>query len=207
MFTYKITEIISGHWYEFSFGIHFVPNFFPIVFFSVVFIGASATMFAMANSGCNLHLLEIFIIINMVTQGFTSVGEYPMINEFAGYYSGTVYGITITFDSLARALAPLIRCELVSQTDLKANWVIIFYITAVLNLIGLIVFELFASTTPKQWALKRDLVRMISSTNNGHIERPVKKELKLELQNPNYRQDIDTETDDWRQFKTSTLVQ
>lgn len=64
-----------------------------------------------------------------------------------------------------------------------------------------------ASTTPKQWALKRDLVRTISPTNDGHIERPVKKELKLELQNPNYRQDIDTETDDWRQFKTSTLVQ
>lgn len=52
----------------------------------------------------------------MITQGFTSVGEYPMINEFAGYYSGTVYGITITFDSLARALAPLIRCELVNQS-------------------------------------------------------------------------------------------
>nr|XP_027196056.1 sialin-like [Dermatophagoides pteronyssinus] len=177
------------------------------LFQAIVFIGSSVTMFAIANNECNLYLLEIFIIINMITQGFTSVGEYPMINEFAGYYSGTVYGITITFDSLARALAPLIRCELVNQSDLKANWVIVFYITAILNLIGLIIFELLASTTPKQWALKRDLVRTISPTNDGHIERPVKKELKLELQNPNYRQDIDTETDDWRQFKTSTLVQ
>lgn len=81
-----------------------------------------------------------------------------------------------------------------------------FYINAALNLIGLLVFEYCASASLRKWAIKKDLVRQISSYT-GHLEPPVKKELKIELQNPHFRQDINTETDEWIEFKSSTLVQ
>lgn len=80
-----------------------------------------------------------------------------------------------------------------------------FYLNAALNFIGLFVFEYCASASLRKWAIKKELVRQISSYN-GHLERPVKKELKVELQNPHFRQDINTETDDWIEFKCSTLV-
>ena len=72
-------------------------------------------MFALPEIGCDKSLLQTLVIINMITQGLTSAGENPMINEFSGYYSGTVYGIAITFDSLARFIAPIIRGELVLE--------------------------------------------------------------------------------------------
>lgn len=84
--------------------------------FFLVFFGVSITMIFLANVDCDRRLLILLIVFNMITQGFISVGEYPMINEFAGYYSGTVYGIAITFDSLARFIAPVLRGKLVENS-------------------------------------------------------------------------------------------
>ena len=70
-------------------------------------------MFILPSVGCNENTIILLIIINMLTQGFVAAGEYPLLNEYSGNYSGTVYGIAITFDSLARFIAPIIRGELV----------------------------------------------------------------------------------------------
>ncbi len=39
------------------------------------------------------------------------------------------------------------------------------------------------------------------------LDKPAKKELKRELENPNFRLDINTEEEDWKEFKVATLVQ
>ncbi|KPM05328.1 sialin-like protein 2 [Sarcoptes scabiei] len=125
-----------------------------------VFLGSSITMCALAAwLRCDSYQLKILIIVNMITQGFTTVGEFPMINEFAGYYSGTVYGIAVTFDSFARFIASTIRGELVGRK--MQNWNIVFYITGALNLIGLIIFELYASTSLRNWAIRQDLFQQL----------------------------------------------
>ena len=80
-----------------------------------MFFGAAVTMFIIPSLGCHTNLIITMFFVNMVMQGFVSIGENPMINEYAGYYSGTVYGIAITFDSSARFLAPIIRGELVGK--------------------------------------------------------------------------------------------
>lgn len=85
------------------------------------------------------------------------------------------------------------------------DWNIVFYINGALNVFGLLLFPWLASTTVKKFALKRDMIRQISE--NGQLGKPVKKELKSHLQNPFYRLPINTNTDDWRQFKEETLVQ
>lgn len=146
----------------------------------------------------------------MLTQGFVAGGEYPLLNEYSGNYSGTVYGIAITFDSLARFLAPIIRGELVKTADTLPNWNIIFYITAGLNVLGLIVFECYATATPQEWALKKDMIpRQVSDdgkVTKVPLDKPAKKELKRELENPNFRLDINTEEEDWKEFKEATIV-
>ena len=86
-------------------------------------------MFILPSVGCNENTIILLIIINMLTQGFVAAGEYPLLNEYSGNYSGTVYGIAITFDSLARFIAPIIRGELV-KTAVRIR-----------KLISLIVFE------------------------------------------------------------------
>ncbi|UXI14275.1 Sialin [Sarcoptes scabiei] len=222
------------------------------IFQMIVFLGSSITMCALAAwLRCDSYQLKILIIVNMITQGFTTVGEFPMINEFAGYYSGTVYGIAVTFDSFARFIASTIRGELVGRK--MQNWNIVFYITGALNLIGLIIFELYASTSLRNWAIRQDLFQQLfvsntfvndhtkithnqnqcphkDSQNNHHhhdhhqnhhhhhhhlfqhqsckqpLKKPIKKEIRKELRNPHFRQDIDTETEDWKEFKSSTLV-
>lgn len=76
-------------------------------------------MFILPNIGCDRTAFIVLLVINMATQGLVSGGEYPLINEFSGQYSGTVYGIAMTFDSLARFIAPIIRGELVKQSVSK----------------------------------------------------------------------------------------
>lgn len=73
-------------------------------------------MFILPSVGCDETIMIILLVINMASQGFISVGEYPLITDYAGFYSGTVYGIAITFDSLARFVAPIIRGELVKKS-------------------------------------------------------------------------------------------
>ena len=79
-----------------------------------------------------------------------------------------------------------------------------------LNIIGLIVFECFATSTLQEWALKKDMTRQLS--DDGQVtkiplDKPVKKEIKRELENPNFRLDINTEEEDWKEFKLATIVQ
>ena len=88
-----------------------------------MFIGAATTMFILPTVKCDEGSIILLIIINMLTQGFIAGGEYPLLNEYSGYYSGTVYGIAITFDSLARFIAPIIRGEL----DMKEVLYFLFY--------------------------------------------------------------------------------
>ena len=38
------------------------------------------------------------------------------------------------------------------------------------------------------------------------LDKPAKKEIKRELQNPNFRLDINTEEEDWKEFKVETYV-
>lgn len=72
-------------------------------------------MFILPTTNCDEHMIIMLIIINMLCQGFVASGEYPLLVEYSGYYSGTVYGLTITFDSLARFIAPIIRGELLKN--------------------------------------------------------------------------------------------
>lgn len=72
-------------------------------------------MFILPSVGCNEAAILALIMVNMFTQGFFVAGEYPLVNETAGNYSGTISGLALTFDSIARLLAPLIRGELVKR--------------------------------------------------------------------------------------------
>lgn len=81
--------------------------------FAAVFLGAAVTMFTLPAVECNEPMIILLLMINMICQGFVAAGENPIIYECAGNYSGTVYGITLTFCSIARFMAPMIRGELV----------------------------------------------------------------------------------------------
>ena len=90
------------------------------------------------------------------------------------------------------------------------HWNTVFYITASLNCVGLLVFECFATTTPQEWALKKDMVRQISDdgkVTKVPLDKPALKVIKRELHNPNFRVNINTEEDDWKEFKLATIVQ
>lgn len=179
------------------------------LFQSIVFIGAIVTMFILPTTNCDEHMIIMLIIINMLCQGFVASGEYPLLVEYSGYYSGTVYGLTITFDSLARFIAPIIRGELLKNQNILPNWNIIFYITAGLNIVGFIIFNCFATSDLQEWALKKDMTRQISEDGvitKNPLDKPAKKEIKRELQNPNFRLDINTEEEDWKEFKVETYV-
>lgn len=98
--------------------------------------------------------------------------------------------------------------DLPSQNTLP-QWNIVFYINGSLQLVGLLVFTFMATSTLQSWALKKEITRQVTEDGKAtKIKLPLDRcVLKRELDSPFYRAEINTNTDDWKEFKETTLVQ
>ena len=75
--------------------------------------------------------------------------------DFAPLYGGIVFAISNTFSNLSGFLAPLSTGALLgddSESNSIKQWQLAFWVTALINIPGIIAFQIFGTETVQEWA-------------------------------------------------------
>ena len=72
-------------------------------------------------------------------------------NDIAGKYSGITFGIANTFGTISGIVAPSF-VGFLAKNGTQAEWSLVFYVTAIIYLIGALVFVWLASGETESWA-------------------------------------------------------
>ncbi|XP_064327485.1 sodium-dependent phosphate transport protein 4-like isoform X3 [Phalacrocorax carbo] len=101
--------------------------------------------------GCSSMVAVVLLMLALTIISMTGAGININHIDIAPRYAGFLLGITNTFGIVAGIIAPTTVGLLVSQ-DLQTGWRNAFFISAALNLFGLIFYIAFGSGTIQDWA-------------------------------------------------------
>ncbi|XP_040985080.1 sodium-dependent phosphate transport protein 3-like isoform X5 [Aquila chrysaetos chrysaetos] len=101
--------------------------------------------------GCNSTVVVVLLTLALTIISMTGAGININHIDIAPRYAGFLLGITNTFGIVAGIIAPTAVGLLVSQ-DLQTGWRNAFFVSAALNLFGLIFYIAFGSGTIQDWA-------------------------------------------------------
>ncbi|KAK4808910.1 hypothetical protein QYF61_008025 [Mycteria americana] len=101
--------------------------------------------------GCSSTVVVVLLTLALTIISMTGAGININHIDIAPRYAGFLLGITNTFGIVAGIIAPTTVGLLVSQ-DLQTGWRNAFFISAALNLFGLIFYIAFGSGTIQDWA-------------------------------------------------------
>ncbi|NXL47384.1 S17A4 protein, partial [Podilymbus podiceps] len=101
--------------------------------------------------GCSSMVVVVFLTLALTIISMTGAGININHIDIAPRYAGFLLGITNTFGIVAGIIAPTAVGLLVSQ-DLQTGWRNAFFLSAALNLFGLIFYVAFGSGTIQDWA-------------------------------------------------------
>ena len=73
--------------------------------------------------------------------------------EFAPAYGGITFAISNTVSNLSGFLAPIITGQLIDEDNSIERWQMAFWISGLINLPGLIAFQIFGTDEIQSWAL------------------------------------------------------
>ncbi|XP_069659192.1 sodium-dependent phosphate transport protein 4 isoform X3 [Haliaeetus albicilla] len=101
--------------------------------------------------GCSSTVVVVLLTLALTIISMTGAGININHIDIAPRYAGFLLGITNTFGIVAGIIAPTAVGLLVSQ-DLQTGWRNAFFVSAALNLFGLIFYIAFGSGTIQDWA-------------------------------------------------------
>ncbi|XP_056187588.1 sodium-dependent phosphate transport protein 4-like isoform X2 [Falco biarmicus] len=101
--------------------------------------------------GCSSTVVVVLLTLALTIMSMTGAGININHIDIAPRYAGFLLGITNTFGIVAGIIAPTTVGLLISQ-DLQTGWRNAFFLSAALNLFGLIFYIAFGSGTIQDWA-------------------------------------------------------
>ncbi|KAF1472906.1 putative small intestine urate exporter, partial [Megadyptes antipodes antipodes] len=101
--------------------------------------------------GCSSTVVVVLLTLALTIISMTGAGININHIDIAPRYAGFLLGITNTFGIVAGIIAPTAVGLLISQ-DLQTGWRNAFFVSAALNLFGLIFYIAFGSGTIQDWA-------------------------------------------------------
>ncbi|XP_054658154.1 sodium-dependent phosphate transport protein 4-like isoform X3 [Grus americana] len=100
---------------------------------------------------CNSTVVVVLLTLALTIISMTGAGININHIDIAPRYAGFLLGITNTFGIVAGIIAPTAIGLLISQ-DLQTGWRNAFFISAALNMFGLVFYLAFGSGTIQDWA-------------------------------------------------------
>ncbi|XP_067649835.1 sialin-like [Haliotis asinina] len=93
----------------------------------------------------------VLLVVGLSFQNFTSVAFRINHLDIAPRYASVLMGITMTCAFAAALSAPLITAAIVKEHT-RQEWQIVFFLVAGLNIVGGLVFVVFAKGEEQEWA-------------------------------------------------------
>ncbi|XP_052007479.1 sialin isoform X1 [Xyrauchen texanus] len=121
-------------------------------------IGPAVFLVAAGYTGCNYYYAVAFLSISSSLGGISASGFNINHLDIAPSYAGILLGITNTFATIPGMVGPVIGSSLTKSKTI-AEWQIVFYISAGINVFGAIFFTLFGQGTVQPWAVQRNHIQ------------------------------------------------
>lgn len=147
--------------------------------------GAAITVFLMTRYDCNILFSMSMLLILSCCLVMGTGGELQIPYDMTPKYPGTLHGMACTMSVSGWLAPPLIGLILGDQPSSRHRWSIVWYSTAVINLLGGLVFVLFADASPRNFDLNRKVGRPKTSqptdNNQKHCEQSSSSNTELHL--------------------------
>lgn len=128
---------------------------------SIASFGSAICVFLMTQYDCNILFSMGMLLILSCCLVMGTGGELQIPYDMTSTYPGTLHGMACTLSVSGWLAPPLIGLILGDQPSSRYRWSLVWYLTALINLIGGLVFVLFADASP------RDFDRPDSNTNSN----------------------------------------
>ncbi|XP_042906665.1 sialin-like [Parasteatoda tepidariorum] len=136
-------------------------------------------MLAIPFTGCLRVLTVVMLVIALGYFGliFASTSYIPLC--LSPRYSGSISGIMNTLGAITGIIAPTMMGYLTMKHRTLYEWQILFFLTAALGLLALIIFAIFGSSSLQEWDdpafrgesdLEEELVVEVDQTPEGKLE-------------------------------------
>ncbi|KAJ6627063.1 Sialin [Pseudolycoriella hygida] len=122
-------------------------------FASIASVGAALCLTAVPNAGCNkTFVMALFILANFC-MGCCSGGDGPVPSELTTNFPATVFAIANMVSCSSGFVAPYVIGIILESNvgDLRYLWSLVFYMSAGLAVMGIIIFIIFGEATVQHW--------------------------------------------------------
>lgn len=118
---------------------------------SIASFGSGLALFLMAYNACDIKFSMSMLLIASGCLVFGTGGELQIAYDMTSKYTGTLHGMACTL-SVSGWLAPaVIGLILGDQPNSKQRWSLVWYLTAAFNIIGGLIFVIWADASDKDF--------------------------------------------------------
>lgn len=113
--------------------------------------GSAICMCLMTRYDCNILFSMSMLLVLSCCLVMGTGGELQIPYDMTSKYPGTVHGLACSMSVSGWFAPPLIGLILGDQPSSRYRWNIVWYLTALINLIGGLVFVMFADASPRDF--------------------------------------------------------
>ena len=116
--------------------------------------GMAVTLILLPSVGCDKSWNTALLTVCMLSYGFTSGGDVPIVPDMTEEFAGTVFAVMNTLCSISGFVVPYFVGVIIdSNPNSMRLWSYSFYTSAVIDILGTVVFILWASAEPQKWGM------------------------------------------------------
>ncbi len=119
--------------------------------------GMALTLILTPIVGCNRLLNISLLTICMLSYGFTSGGDVPIVPDMTEEFAGTVFAIMNSMSSISGFVVPYFVGFIIDKNpNSMLLWSYAFYLSAIIDIFGTIIFVVYSSAEPQNWEISSD---------------------------------------------------
>ncbi|CAF94410.1 unnamed protein product, partial [Tetraodon nigroviridis] len=115
----------------------------------------AAFLVAVSYVGCDHILAVTFLTLSNSVGGASAAGIYMNQIDIAPPFAGFLLGITNTFGTIPGVVAPIVTGYFTEDHTL-AGWRNVFWVAALINTVGVVIYTIFGSGKIQPWALTEE---------------------------------------------------
>lgn len=125
------------------------------IFQSIASFGSALAVFLMTHYDCEILFSMSMLLVLSCCIVMGSGGELQIPYDMTTRYPGTLHGMACTLSVSGWLAPPLIGLILGDKPSSRQRWHSVWYLTATINLIGGLVFLMFADASPRDFDAKK----------------------------------------------------
>nr|XP_042911233.1 putative inorganic phosphate cotransporter [Parasteatoda tepidariorum] len=118
---------------------------------SIGFFGSGLCAIAIAIVGCKRMMAVLFVLLWFALNSCVYSGFMVNHIDLSPQFAGTIFGITNTFATIAGSAASAAANAILSKGQTLANWDLLFFIAAIIQLFTGFIYVIFASAEQQIW--------------------------------------------------------